>query len=110
MRCLCGVVLAVLGGFLAGPVRGAEEAKLVLETPAATLELARSPAPHIAQLVHKASGTAVVADPAEDSLLCIEMDQLPLRRVAATLLDNQFQNVELAARLHTRTDVPWMSL
>jgi len=75
MRCLCGVVLAVLGGFLAGPVRGAEEAKLVLETPAATLELARSPAPHIAQLVHKASGTAVVADPADKNLFVVVLEK-----------------------------------
>jgi hypothetical protein len=35
---------------------------------------------------------------------------LPLRHVAAAVLDQRFQNVEVATRLHTRIDVPWSPL
>ncbi len=34
----------------------------------------------------------------------------PCGRIAAKVLDQRFQAVEVAARLHTRTDVPWTPL
>jgi hypothetical protein len=43
-------------------------------------------------------------------LLCYEAEQLSLRRVAAAVLDQRFQNVEVADRLHTRIDVSWTPL
>jgi hypothetical protein len=49
----------------------------------------------------------VITDAENDMLLCYEIDQLPLRLVAAAVLDRRFQNVEVAARLHTRIDVSW---
>jgi len=52
----------------------------------------------------------VVADKENEVLLCYEMEQLPLRRVAAAVLDQRFQNVEVASRLHTRVDVSWPAL
>ena len=52
----------------------------------------------------------VVADKENEVLLCYEMEQLPLRRVAAAVLDRRFKNVEVASRLHTRIDVPWSAL
>ena len=52
----------------------------------------------------------VVADKENEVLLCYEMEQLLLRRVAAAVLDQRFQNVEVASRLHTRIDVQWASL
>ncbi len=51
-----------------------------------------------------------VADKENEVLLCYEMEQLPLRRVAAAVLDHRFQNVEVASRLHTRIDVSWPAL
>ena len=52
----------------------------------------------------------VVADKENEVLLCYEMEQLPLRRVAAAVLDRRFKNVEVASRLHTRIDVTWSPL
>ncbi len=52
----------------------------------------------------------VVVDKENEVLLCYEMEQLPLRRVAAAVLDHRFKNVEVASRLHTRIDVPWSDL
>jgi len=52
----------------------------------------------------------VVADAENRVLFCYEAEQLSLRRVAAALLDRRFQNVEIAARLHTRIDVNWSPL
>lgn len=52
----------------------------------------------------------VIADKENEVLLCYEMEQLPLRRVAAAVLDRRFKNVEVASRLHTRIDVPWSAL
>ncbi len=49
----------------------------------------------------------VVSDPENDLFLCYEGEQLPLRRVAAAVIDRRPENVELAARLHTRVDVDW---
>jgi hypothetical protein len=42
--------------------------------------------------------------------LCYEAEQLSLRHVAAAVLDNRSQYVELASRLHTRVDVTWLPL
>jgi hypothetical protein len=52
----------------------------------------------------------VVPDTENDVLLCYEVEQLSVRRVAAALLDQRFQYVEAAARLHTRIDVRWSPL
>ena len=57
-----------------------------------------------------AAPPTVVADKENEVLLCYEMEQLPLRRVAAAVLDQRFQNVEVASRLHTRIDVQWSNL
>jgi hypothetical protein len=62
--------------------------------------------------IHEETPTppTVVADKENEVLLCYEMEQLPLRRVAAAVLDQRFQNVEVASRLHTRIDVQWGNL
>ena len=52
----------------------------------------------------------VLADAGSDMLVCYEVEDQPLRRIAAKVLDQRFQAVEVAARLHTRTDVPWTPL
>jgi hypothetical protein len=52
----------------------------------------------------------VIADEENEVLLCYELEQLSLRRVAAAVLDRRFKSVEVAARLHTRIDVPWSAL
>jgi hypothetical protein len=52
----------------------------------------------------------VMADAASNMPICYEVEEQPLRRVAAKLLDQRFQAVEVAARLHTRSDVPWTPL
>jgi hypothetical protein len=52
----------------------------------------------------------VVADADNTLMVCYEVEQLPLRRVAAALLDGRPQYREVAARLHTRIDVPWLPL
>ena len=48
--------------------------------------------------------------PAATCLICYEVEDQPLRRIAAKVLDQRFQAVEVAMRLHTRTDVPWTPL
>ena len=52
----------------------------------------------------------VLADAGSDMPICYEVEDLPLRRMAAKLLDQRFQAVEAASRLHTRSDVPWTPL
>ena len=52
----------------------------------------------------------VLADAGSDLLVCYEVEELPLPRVAAKVLDQRFQAVEAASRLHTRTDVAWTPL
>jgi len=52
----------------------------------------------------------VLADAGSDVLVCYEVEDQPLRRIAAKLLDQRFQSVEIASRLHTRTDVAWTPL
>ena len=52
----------------------------------------------------------VVADPNADMLICYEVEGLTMPRIASVVLDQRFQVVEAAARLHTRSDVPWTPL
>jgi eukaryotic-like serine/threonine-protein kinase len=52
----------------------------------------------------------VLADAGSDIVICYEVEDQPLRRIAAKVLNRRFQAVEVAARLHTRTDVPWAPL
>ena len=52
----------------------------------------------------------VIANAEDDVLLCCEMEQLSLRRMARAVLGGRYQNVEIASRLHTRIDVPWSPL
>jgi len=53
------------------------------------------------------SEPSLVVDSASDLSICCEMERLPLRRVAATLIDHRPDYAEFAARLHTRIDVQW---
>ena len=48
-----------------------------------------------------------ITDAESDVLLCFEAEELPLRRVAATVLDDRPQIVDVASRLHARIDVAW---
>jgi hypothetical protein len=57
-----------------------------------------------------ATSPTVVADKQNEVVMCYEVEQLPLRRVAAAVLDQRFQNVEVASRLQTRIDVHWSAL
>jgi len=75
MRCRWAIVLVILLGTARAPAFGAEGNTLLLDTSAATIELARSPAPYIGRLVHKASGTAVVAEPAEKDLFVVVLEK-----------------------------------
>jgi hypothetical protein len=69
VRVLCAAV-AILG--LGLTTAWAEPSDLVsLENRALRLELKRSPAPYVFRLIHKASGQAVVADPAGKNLFAI---------------------------------------
>jgi hypothetical protein len=52
----------------------------------------------------------IVADPHADMLICYEVEGLTMPRIASAVLDQRFQIVEAASRLHTRTDVPWTPL
>jgi hypothetical protein len=52
----------------------------------------------------------VVGSEDERLTICIERDQLRIRDVAATLLGTKIKTLELAARLHTRSDVQWTPL
>ena len=62
------------------------------------------------QLGETAAKTTVMTDADTDVRLCCETEQVELKRVAAVLLDNRYQAVELASRLHTRIDVAWSPL
>jgi hypothetical protein len=57
-----------------------------------------------------ATPPTIVADPHADMMLCYEVEGLALSRIATAVLDQRFQVVEAASRLHTRTDVPWTPL
>ena len=58
----------------------------------------------------KSPAPTVLADAGSDMPICYEVEDQPLRRIAAKVLDQRFQAVEVAMRLHTRTDVPWTPL
>jgi len=52
----------------------------------------------------------VLAEAGGDMLVCYEVEDQPLQYLAAKVLDQRFQAVDVASRLHTRTDVPWTPL
>ena len=52
----------------------------------------------------------IIADADGDLLVCYEVQDQPLRLVAAKVLDQRFHAVDMASRLHTRTDVAWTPL
>lgn len=62
-----------LGSLLGIGAARAADAPVRLETPALTLEVAPSPAPHIARLVHKASGTSLLAEPLDKNLFVLRL-------------------------------------
>jgi hypothetical protein len=57
-----------------------------------------------------ATPPTVIVDPQADMLICHEIEDLPLKRIASAVLDQRFHAVEAASRLHTRTDVQWTPL
>jgi hypothetical protein len=52
----------------------------------------------------------VLADAGGDIFVCREVEDQPLQRIAAKVLDQRFHAIEIAMRLHTRTDVAWTPL
>ncbi len=52
----------------------------------------------------------VLADADSDMLVSYEVEDQPLSLLAEKVLGQRYQAVEAAARLHTRTDVPWTPL
>jgi len=52
----------------------------------------------------------VLTDAGSEAFVCREVEDQPLQSIAAKVLDNRFQSVEVASRLHTRTDVAWTPL
>lgn len=52
----------------------------------------------------------VVRDSGGGVTLCYEVEQMPLRQVAQTLISFRSDYVQVASRLHTRSDVEWTSL
>ncbi len=52
----------------------------------------------------------VLTDADSNILVCYEVEDQPLPGLAAKVLDQRFQAVEVASRLHTRTDVSWTPL
>lgn len=75
MRWLSTVAVAFLCFLLAPPAHAVEDAPLHLETTTAEIQIARSPAPYVARLVHKASGTVVVAEPGDKNLFVLVLDK-----------------------------------
>ncbi len=70
-------------------------------------------APLVAAQIPGNSGSpvpTVLADADSDMLVCYEVEDQPLSLVADKVLDQRYQAVEAAARLHTRTDVAWTPL
>ncbi|HEY5314179.1 MAG TPA: tubulin-like doman-containing protein [Pirellulales bacterium] len=52
----------------------------------------------------------IVADGGQDVIVCYEAEHLSLPHVAAAVLDQRLQYVEVASRLQTRADVTWTPL
>ena len=70
-------------------------------------------APRVAELLSgddQSPRPTILADDGSEMLACCEVEDQPLPRVAAAVLDWRFQAVEAASRLHTRTDVAWLPL
>ena len=59
--------------------------------------------------IEQATGDSVtaLACPGSDTLLCCEMERVPLDNIAASLIGGRREYAELASRLHTRIDVKW---
>jgi len=53
---------------------------------------------------------SVVVDATVEPVLCYEIGSLPLINAAASIVDGQPHCAALAARLHTRCDIEWLSL
>jgi hypothetical protein len=51
--------------------------------------------------------TTIVRVAEGDFVACQEIEQLQVRRIAAQLVSNRREYIELAGRLHTRTDFEW---
>lgn len=65
----------------------------------------------LGQLGHSLGAVPTVVPDAEDGILiCYEAEDLSLRRVAAAVLAGRSAYLEVATRLHTRSDVPWGAL
>lgn len=56
------------------------------------------------------SNSSLIALDGEDSILCCEAGDIPLPQVAFQLIDRRRDFYEYAARVQSRTDVPWKSL
>ena len=52
----------------------------------------------------------IVSDTDADLVFCYEVQELSLANVAARLIENRNDFVQIAARLHTRSDVAWSGL
>ena len=105
----CGRIFSLAAGLKTATPRMSEcggQRRLLLVTPEDL-----PPAELLQQLGDKlAQPPTVIAGPEDSVLLCYDVEGLPLRRVAAAVLDRRFPNAELASRLHTRIDVPWSPL
>jgi hypothetical protein len=65
----------------------------------------------VAQTSHETTASpTIVADGGDDVIICYETEHLSLPHVAAAVLNQRLQHVEVAARLQTRVDVPWAPL
>ena len=53
---------------------------------------------------------SVVFDSVDDVTICYEFERISLPIVAAALVDNRPEYIEIASRLHSRTDVTWAKL
>ncbi|MDP6555787.1 MAG: hypothetical protein QGG71_14050 [Pirellulaceae bacterium] len=49
----------------------------------------------------------MLAEGEEEASVCFEVEQIPLDNIAASLVRNRGDYLDLAARLHTRIDVDW---
>ncbi len=56
------------------------------------------------------SGATIIVDTDADFVLCYEQQQLSLPHVAAQVIDGRGDLAQIAARLHTRTDIAWSEL
>jgi hypothetical protein len=94
--------------------RCVEAAKPLLQTEMAASRLLVMVPQHIdqtsilASLAREGSPAATVIRMTQGDLIaCQEVEQLHVRRVAAALVDNRRDYIEIANRLHARIDVDW---